>query len=110
MTRRPPISTRTDTLVPYTTRFRSQGGIATPLRSRAPAIGRRGLGEQTSGMDGCLAREPGEATGSWHRYPGAADHLFEEHEWSVVLARRMLGRRPKRARADRKSTRLHSSH
>src|SRR3546814_18783041 len=28
MLRRPPISTRTDTLFPYTTLFRSQGGLA----------------------------------------------------------------------------------
>ena len=64
--------------------------MTTPLRSHASAIARWGLGEQTSGKDGCLARERGKAIGSWHRDSGAADHLFEEHELGVVLARRML--------------------
>src|SRR3546814_7776723 len=75
---------------------RRQGGLAAPLLSRTAALDRRGLGEQTSGMDGCLVRERGKVTSSWHRYPGEADHLFEEHELRIVLARRMLGRGPER--------------
>src|SRR3546814_7766109 len=44
MIRRPPRSTRTDTLFPYTTLFRSAGGVAHPgghLRRDTKAIGRR---------------------------------------------------------------------
>src|SRR3546814_12379600 len=36
MIRRPPRSTRTDTLFPYTTRFRSPEGVAKPLATRSP--------------------------------------------------------------------------
>src|SRR3546814_18033255 len=39
---------------------RRQGGLAAPLLSRTAALDRRGLGEQTSGMDGCLVRESSE--------------------------------------------------
>src|SRR3546814_18222588 len=39
MIRRPPISTRTDTLFPYTTLFRSAGGNAEPGNDRAGAAG-----------------------------------------------------------------------
>src|SRR3546814_12167375 len=40
MIRRPPRSTRTDTLCPYTTLFRSQGRADGYLRGRAPRPGR----------------------------------------------------------------------
>src|SRR3546814_13321845 len=70
---------------------RRQGGLAAPLLSRTAALDRRGLGEQTSGMDGCLVRERGQVNSSWHRYPGSADTLFEEHELRLVLARRYIG-------------------
>src|SRR3546814_6812347 len=43
MTRRPPRSTRTDTLFPYTTRFRSVGG-GQGLRQDPPAQRRRAAG------------------------------------------------------------------
>src|SRR3546814_20805238 len=66
---------------------RRQGGLAAPLLSRTAALDRRGLGEQTYGMDGCLVRERGKVTSSWHRYPGAADHLFEEHELRIEIGR-----------------------
>src|SRR3546814_12601150 len=36
MIRRPPRSTRTDTLFPYTTLFRSPGGVETPIWSSMP--------------------------------------------------------------------------
>src|SRR3546814_5921177 len=44
MIRRPPRSTRTDTLFPYTTLFRSAGEAAAgPDRRGAPVVDRRGL-------------------------------------------------------------------
>src|SRR3546814_7822604 len=39
MIRRPPISTRTDTLFPYTTLFRSEGLAPTPLCTATPGDG-----------------------------------------------------------------------
>src|SRR3546814_8741343 len=42
MIRRPPISTRTDTLVPYTTLFRSVPSVAAASRFRLPAEAARG--------------------------------------------------------------------
>src|SRR3546814_16488269 len=38
MTRRPPISTRTDTLFPYTTLFRSEGGFACNRQARRKSL------------------------------------------------------------------------
>src|SRR3546814_1137966 len=46
MRRRPPTSTRTDTLFPYTTRFRSWRGSGADLTSAQPAHRRAGQGEQ----------------------------------------------------------------
>jgi hypothetical protein len=65
--------------------------MAAPLRSHAAAIGRKGLGEQTSGSDDWHAWEQGQVRLSWQGDPGAADHLFEEHELGVVFARRVFG-------------------
>src|SRR3546814_4492333 len=55
MIRRPPRSTRTDTLFPYTTRFRSCAGVPA---GRLPAPGARaarlpvGVGDAVRGLDG----------------------------------------------------------
>src|SRR3546814_12540001 len=38
MIRRPPRSTRTDTLFPYTTLFRSDTGLLTPFRKAHPSL------------------------------------------------------------------------
>src|SRR3546814_20225295 len=48
MIRRPPISTRTDTLFPYTTLFRSRpAGVALHRRKGAPEPGEEGMPVQT---------------------------------------------------------------
>src|SRR3546814_5611094 len=51
MIRRPPRSTRTDTLVPYTTLFRSAAGVGPGRRSRRPQPRRQGPadGERVEG-------------------------------------------------------------
>src|SRR3546814_10254170 len=69
MIRRPPRSTRTDTLFPYTTLFRS--GTAGGVLELAPAheAGTRDLGHSNP----CRAR-----SGPAHRAPGAAGRS-EEH-------------------------------
>src|SRR3546814_7039315 len=75
MIRRPPISTRTDTLFPYTTLFRSAGdrlGIALLAHPHvADGLVRRalGLGRVRGRM---LEREPGEGL-------GALEARSEEH-------------------------------
>src|SRR3546814_16743495 len=92
--RRPPRATRTDTLFPYTTLFRSRsnaryrGAGVQDLRSEACAGGltprRRGAG----GEDMLGAMQDFEL-----RVPRLLDHAAREH-----------------AHRDRKSTRLNSSH
>src|SRR3546814_2192020 len=51
MIRRPPRSTRTDTLFPYTTLFRSEGGYARQLTDEERAEQQRRLGEHLNGID-----------------------------------------------------------
>src|SRR3546814_13850603 len=45
MRRRPPRSTRTDTLLPYTTLFRSPAGVARKRMRRPPGVGDGGPGK-----------------------------------------------------------------
>src|SRR3546814_7860222 len=61
MIRRPPRSTRTDTLFPYTTLFRSEGGYARQLTDEERAEQQRRLGEHLKGIDVivCTAAMPG---------------------------------------------------
>src|SRR3546814_11238691 len=81
--RRPPRSTRTDTLFPYTTLFRSgRGGVR--LGQQRPAVPRR-AGRAVHGAGG--ARSPG--AGRRSRRTGLEARVLPE---------------------DRKSTRLNSSH
>src|SRR3546814_6032697 len=102
MIRRPPRSTRTDTLFPYTTLFRSAVGA-------------------DEGMD--LAGPHGEvdAVGRLQRAEGLVQALQRKHGVSHGAPSRPADRRRRRARTapppagrararDRKSTRLNSSH
>src|SRR3546814_3628244 len=82
MIRRPPRSTRTDTLFPYTTLFRS----APAGRLRAQTRNRGGGGRESDDEDG-----PDRLGGSAVRYPNGGGMLSPR-------------------RSDRKSTRLNSSH
>src|SRR3546814_16657481 len=89
MTRRPPSTTRTYTLVPYTTRFRSPA----TRRTAAPSAPRRWTPR----------RHPG-------RRQGLAQRSFEEGLDPAGVVR-AAGHLPhQRLRRDRKSTRLNSSH
>src|SRR3546814_5733003 len=65
MIRRPPRSTRTDTLFPYTTLFRSQGGLCSPWgthgrRTSCPAIDDRHPFIGGRYFAGAMARRPGD--------------------------------------------------
>src|SRR3546814_12351346 len=99
MIRRPPRSTRTDTLFPYTTLFRSGSGAAVSLEDPR--------------KDFEADREHPEADGE--RDP-ELDDPEEAEEWTEVIERDSLGSKRKRLQPrkrlglDRKSTRLNSSH
>src|SRR3546814_12341986 len=104
MIRRPPISTRTDTLFPYTTLVRSRGWPA-PAAGRA-RLSRLGLPDRLAGLR--RADRQGEtATGACRRRDGRAPRR-------ATGCGRGAGRRsPARggsSASDRKSTRLNSSH
>src|SRR3546814_17385352 len=96
MIRRPPRSTRTDTLFPYTTRFRS---------ADAPE---QGSGQRTGG-------DQGEAGGSPQKIGGKAKQNQIRHGGHYAGAPQarqaaLAGRREPDLILDRKSTRLNSSH
>src|SRR3546814_5567400 len=61
MVRRPPRSTRTDTLFPYTTLFRSLGGFKPQLFKRVGAIGTRAQFDRLASLSGyperCAGRQ-----------------------------------------------------
>src|SRR3546814_13270205 len=99
MIRRPPRSTRTDTLFPYTTLFRSprQPRRVPALRAGVPSSRRAGQAGEAGGVAvGAEAlREAGTAPQAAER----AEHLdLRSHGAAQVSP------------ADRKSTRLNSSH
>src|SRR3546814_11781489 len=99
MIRRPPRSTRTDTLFPYTTLFRS-------LQTRT--IGFEDLAVGLVGAQRLLARQQevaGEAVLHLHHIADAAE-LLDSFEQNHVHVLALLTSRDR----DRKSTRLNSSH
>src|SRR3546814_10176991 len=112
MIRRPPRSTRTDTLFPYTTLFRSARARGAPGGFRAailhPAADpRRRLDLHVEMRAAAMARfaellEPGAALLAQARGVGARTRPAG----SSRLSRRLCDRAP----SDRKSTRLNSSH
>src|SRR3546814_19494986 len=119
MIRRPPRSTRIDTLFPYTTLFRSEqpgalGGVAVVER-RIPAVAPEiGGGREIEGGDRrawgglkAFGRPAGGIVGQIG--PG------QPHRRAAIIGRVVLLARGKRngrhhRRLDRKSTRLNSSH
>src|SRR3546814_20906734 len=98
MIRRPPISTRTDTLFPYTTLFRSGAEPTGPADGRALQI--QG---QVAGPGADRQREAGAPEGR----PVAQPHR-RRAAGSAAAAGRLVG--DGQGGTDRKSTRLNSSH
>src|SRR3546814_19070035 len=100
MLRRPPISTRTDTLFPYTTLFRSALRIharerGQPEQSLVP-VARRDIGAEVEPE----MRLGGFGRGGFQRLLGAQIFIFMAavaQEGEVVIGQ------PRRRRADRKS-------
>src|SRR3546814_20089183 len=104
MIRRPPRSTRTDTLFPYTTLFRSLARPHQPDEHDRPVADRRGDGRGRAfrvsrhGARGYTARAA--------RNNGFARYETNGGHWML----RVPGRSGKGRSIDRKSTRLNSSH
>src|SRR3546814_19806708 len=98
MIRRPPRSTRTDTLFPYTTLFRSSGHHATLLRGTVETLLPRHEVYITDWID---ARMVPLSAGSFD----LADYID-----CVIDFLRILGPETHVIAVDRKSTRLNSSH
>src|SRR3546814_3629893 len=111
MRRRPPISTRTDTLFPYTTLFRSL--LRTIIGDRdAAELTRRSLAPPFS-LEHILDREVETIRGRNSRVlRSAAAPLHPGHECVQKCAACISVdfNEPRPLRADRKSTRLNSSH
>src|SRR3546814_11511199 len=101
MIRRPPRSTRTHTLFPYTTLFRSDGALMAALRD-GRRVDARGLEIDSANVSAAIARGlsvvQGDADVDLAGYP---DKSFDYAILSQTL---------QTARKDRKSTRLNSSH
>src|SRR3546814_12854253 len=119
MIRRPPRSTRTDTLFPYTTLFRSRGrpAIATDTTRRAGPS--RAGGADLCRVEPLQALEPGEATITGgdsctvHQSDGCDLPVgYEVASELSVGSGEEAEARPAGVAAlqDRKSTRLNSSH
>src|SRR3546814_6629778 len=111
MIRRPPRSTRTDTLFPYTTLFRSHVGdrqgtfVATPARAVYPAYNKvdlRASLTQGSWAVNLYAKNIGDTRGLLGGGPGS----FPASAYAYIQPRSFGASIAK----DRKSTRLNSSH
>src|SRR3546814_19499809 len=118
MMRRPPRSTRTDTLLPYTTLFRSRGpppALLQLYRWALAAIGALAHARLVSGARRKFQCRPesGRAGRLWRRgdrTPFAPTAVIDR---DILLAEQMRAESEHRrghAAADRKSTRLNSSH
>src|SRR3546814_12729342 len=117
MLRRPPKSTRTDTLFPYTTLFRS---VASPIDANADTGGdrRQRLADFVRLDDALVERDPALGGGeiahifgqvaamrrARHQQPGKA-HRVDDAGRARLFGEVFILLRP-----DRKSTRLNSSH
>src|SRR3546814_6986686 len=109
MIRRPPRSTRTDTLVPYTTLFRS---LPCPVLQRCADIDGPGIG-MDAGIDECY-RRPSEfdltVIGHQANENGAALHRILQQLGFLLRHAEIDIERVRLRDGDRKSTRLNSSH
>src|SRR3546814_9054154 len=106
MIRRPPRSTRTDTLFPYTTLFRSRHPEAEIVEERKTDVARADLERDD------IIHQPGDER---HRDEEDHDHAMRGEDL-VIMVRGQIALGPAerhrllQAHQDRKSTRLNSSH
>src|SRR3546814_3237497 len=108
MIRRPPRSTRTDTLLPYTTLFRSPMRPAPPPSGRAPGFFRTLKGA----LSDIPRNEPVADELIWvNRFNERVHHLRSVIDATLPqVTRLVLASAPHDIDGDRKSTRLNSSH
>src|SRR3546814_5904489 len=105
MIRRPPRSTRTDTLFPYTTLFRSprQRGKSRVVESHRLRRAEAGPGRVEDRLRA--------ARGPYEQHRGAEDAAARHDAPAMAAVDRMSDRGREQSRdEDRKSTRLNSSH
>src|SRR3546814_6516578 len=104
--RRPPRSTRTDTLFPYTTLFRSRDVEVHAARSLEPD-----LQDRDAGLPLCLVH-PWEEMAAANRYDNYVSQSVAEHFAVITVCKidDLEASRDLLFSADRKSTRLNSSH
>src|SRR3546814_5884185 len=120
MIRRPPRSTRTDTLFPYTTLFRSADRYAARPRRERSALDRRVPDRQARGRPAAVLASGLVGLDRTRELQGAAAAMVRDDLPDRYHARKRLPARdpwlaPPRSsappsRGDRKSTRLNSSH
>src|SRR3546814_4810345 len=103
MIRRPPRSTRTDTLFPYTTLFRSWSGSLA-------GVGVGGAGEAHRARRAVAAEELHAVLVQGDAQAGAVGHGQLEVAVVQRLGQDFLGQQQRAEQLDRKSTRLNSSH
>src|SRR3546814_5709617 len=107
MIRRPPRSTRTDTLFPYTTLFRSRA--ITAFLRRHPAASVPATGSQLSLAHTRLANAVA-AYGRGDQTAAKSAALSAHLDGFEPVEPQLATRAPDLMREDRKSTRLNSSH
>src|SRR3546814_2379016 len=92
MLRRPPRSTRTDTLLPYTTLFRSEHhGLSYTANNRAHIVkAHRRI------LDACRRRQPDEAVREMTEHLGELDHLIKTRYQHMVGEPMKIAFRPGR--------------
>src|SRR3546814_2962128 len=110
MIRRPPRSTRTDTLLPYTTLFRSVAGAARQHRRRRPETRRNHRMNRPLVITDCdeVLMHMVVPFAEWVDAEHGVIFRIEDASFANALKRKECGT-PLEA-ADRKSTRLNSSH
>src|SRR3546814_6371343 len=109
MIRRPPSSTRTDTLFPYTTLFRSPAPVVDGRRWLADPIAHRRHCWRNRTRLVKLQINSMDAGMTDYAASQLADESFDQFEMSLIA--QLLGFPHERAIVeDRKSTRLNSSH
>src|SRR3546814_12204961 len=115
MIRRPPRSTRTDTLFPYTTLFRSQPDDPRMLQALYETLRRSGDRDQARGVfEAALATSP-QVAALWQArlaVEDASDPLALDvaGRWLAQMPESVPALEANMALLDRKSTRLNSSH
>src|SRR3546814_4595375 len=118
MLRRPPRSTRTDTLFPYTTLFRSAGGyVSAAHRARRAVVRQAMLGHQPASTPTSVSTRFSDRRGELDMTAGnlnitcvANEDLHQILPPHHQRRRRINVPRPPATAGDRQRTRLNSSH